>query len=79
MTDETKRKFYDRIGVPVVIGCVDGTHVKLLGPSQHEAVYVNRKSYHSLNVQLICDFDLRIMNAVIKHPGSAHDARILRE
>jgi hypothetical protein len=53
VTDETKRKFYDRFGVPVVIGCVDGTHVKLLRPSQHEADYVNRKGYHSLNVQLI--------------------------
>lgn len=77
--DATKRQFFDRFGMPGVIGCVDGTHVRIVCPSQYEGVYVCRKGYHSINIQLICDYNLKILNTVIKHPGSAHDARILRE
>ncbi|KAJ8933071.1 hypothetical protein NQ314_014225 [Rhamnusium bicolor] len=40
---------------------------------------VNRKQYHSLNVQLICDENLKIMNVVARFPGSAHDAHIWRQ
>lgn len=36
----------------------------------------NRKGYFSLNVQAICDADLRFMNVVARWPGSAHDATI---
>lgn len=36
----------------------------------------NRKGYFSLNVQAICDADLKFMNVVARWPGSAHDATI---
>ena len=58
---------------------IDCTHVKIVSPRQYEKVYVNRKGYHSIHVQLVCDADLKIINAVVKMPGSAHDARIVRE
>ena len=44
-TDECatiKNEFYLRGGFPCVIGCADGTRVKLQAPSQHENNYVNR-------------------------------------
>ena len=50
-----KEGFFRKGGFPGVIGCVDGTHVRVQGPSQNEADYVNRKGYHSINVQAICD------------------------
>lgn len=37
-----------------VIACVDGTHIKIQAPSDHEADYINRKNYHSMNVQVNC-------------------------
>ena len=46
-----KNEFYLRGGFPCVIGCVDGTHVRLQAPSQHESNYVNREGFHSINVQ----------------------------
>ena len=66
-------------GFPNVIGCVDVTHVTLQAPVINEHEYVNRSGRHSINVQLICDAELRILNCVVNYPGSVHDARILRE
>ena len=45
---QTKRGFYDKGGFPGVISCVDGTHVKIQGPTENENDYVNRKGFHSL-------------------------------
>ena len=39
-------------GFPNVIGCVDGTHIPIIAPSVDEVDYVNRKSFHSINVQV---------------------------
>lgn len=47
--------FFEKTGFPGVIGCVDGSHVKIIKPSidvQH--LYYNRKGYHSLNVMVVC-------------------------
>ncbi|XP_057189413.1 putative nuclease HARBI1, partial [Triplophysa rosa] len=67
------------LGFPNVIGCIDGTHIPIIAPSQNEADYVNRKSIHSINVQIICDAAHIITNVEAKWPGSVHDSRIYRE
>lgn len=41
-----------------------------------ENIYVNRKNYHSINVQLICDSNLRIININARYPGSTQDSFI---
>lgn len=53
--DEVKRGLYNIAGFPCAIGCIDGTHVRIKGPSENEPDYVNRKGYHSINVQGICN------------------------
>ena len=52
-----KNEFYLRGGFPCVIGFVDGTHVRLQAPSQHKNNYVNRKGFHSINVQGVCNHE----------------------
>ena len=39
-------------GMPGVIGAIDGTHVRVQRPSVNEQDYVNRKGFHSINVQV---------------------------
>ena len=46
-----------------------------LGENEH--VYVNRKSYYSINVQLMCDSHYKITNVVARWAGNTHDQRIL--
>ena len=44
-------------GFPNVNGAIDGTHIRIQAPTSDEASYVNRKGYHSINVQAVCDVD----------------------
>lgn len=71
-----KRAFYEIAGLPNVIGAIDCTHVRLKPPSVNDYAYVNRKNYHSINVQIISDAKLRLLNVVARWPGSTHDAFI---
>ncbi|KAJ1107305.1 hypothetical protein NDU88_004697 [Pleurodeles waltl] len=64
--------------IPNIIGAIDGTPVSLFPPSRSEQVYRNRKSYHSMNVQMVCLADQYISHDNAKFPGSVHDAYILR-
>ena len=74
-----QQRFYERSGFPLVIGCIDGTHVPILAPPQNEDVFMNRKNFHSINIQAICDSDLKFIDIVAKWPGSTHDAFIWRQ
>ncbi|XP_030267133.1 putative nuclease HARBI1 isoform X2 [Sparus aurata] len=51
----------------------------ITAPSHNEADYVNRKSIHSINVQIVCDAAYIISNVEAKWSGSVHDSRIYRE
>ena len=51
-----KAKFARLAGFPSVIGCIDGTHVRIQRPTSNEHEYVNRKNYHSINVQVAFNF-----------------------
>ena len=40
------------VGFPNVLGCVDGTFVRIIAPSENEPDFLNRKGFNSLNVQV---------------------------
>lgn len=54
---DIKQGFFDNGGFPGVVGCIDGTHVRISAPSHDEPSFVNRKGYHSINTQAICDHE----------------------
>ncbi|KAK4326393.1 hypothetical protein Pmani_003109 [Petrolisthes manimaculis] len=64
---------------PGVVGVIDGSHIRIVAPKEYEAEYVNRKNYHSINIQLVFDAQYRILDVVAQWPGSVHDSRIWNE
>ncbi|KAK3861118.1 hypothetical protein Pcinc_032881 [Petrolisthes cinctipes] len=76
---QTSAQAFSRVSnFPRVIGAIDGTHVAIKAPSIDEAIYINRKRFHSLNVQVVCDGNGLIINYSARFPGSTHDAYIWR-
>ncbi|KAB0793157.1 hypothetical protein PPYR_12777 [Photinus pyralis] len=72
-----QREFFNIASFPRVVGVIDCTHIKIdsLGGEDPE-IFRNRKGYFSINVQMICDANLKIMNVVARWPGSSHDSTI---
>ncbi|XP_059062811.1 putative nuclease HARBI1 [Achroia grisella] len=74
---EGAENFYRIAGFPRVLGAIDCTHIRIQSPCQTIGEeFRNRKGYFSLNVQAVCDAELRLMNVVARWPGSTHDATI---
>ena len=52
VANRMKEKFYLLGRFPGVIGDVDDTHVPIIALAEDEHLYVNRKSFNSINVQV---------------------------
>ncbi|CAH2090619.1 unnamed protein product [Euphydryas editha] len=74
----TSNYVYQRYGFPNVLGAVDGTHIKIAQPKEYHASYINRKGFHSIQTQLVCDHKLKFIHAYCGEAGSVHDARVFR-
>lgn len=48
-----KGRFMEMTGFPGAIGAIDCTHVAIIAPEVEEHNYLNRKGFHSKNVQLV--------------------------
>lgn len=59
---DVSNRFYNIAKFPKVIGCVDGTHIRIQSPGGDDAeIYRNRKGFFSFNVQVVwylCNFIL---------------------
>ncbi|KAK3882774.1 hypothetical protein Pcinc_012853 [Petrolisthes cinctipes] len=78
-TPAEKGKIWEVAGFPEVVGAIDGTHIGIVKPSEFEVEYVNRKRYHSINVQVVFDAKHNIIDLETRWPGSVHDSCILNE
>ena len=74
---KTKLDFYEVAGFPGVLGCIDCTHIPIIAPSDDEYAYANRKGFHSVNVQAICNANMEFTNVTARWPGGSHDSCIL--
>ena len=74
----TQQKFYEKSGFLQVIGCIDGTHIPILAPSQNGDIYVNRKNPHSINNQVICDANLKFIDIVVRQHSRCFHVEAVR-
>ena len=77
---KVKNEFHQIAGFPGVLGCVDGSHIPIIAPSgEDEYAYVNRKKFHSINIQAVCDTNMCFCDIFARCPGSAHDSFVMRQ
>ncbi|XP_018404575.1 PREDICTED: putative nuclease HARBI1 [Cyphomyrmex costatus] len=72
-------KFKENSKFPNTIGAIDGTHIQIVAPKENAVDYINRKGYHSIQLQVVCDYKALITHCYVGHPGSVHDQRIFRQ
>ena len=53
VTDKTQAYFFSKYKIPGVVGCISGTHIKIVRPQEDDSMYSNRKGEHSLNVMMV--------------------------
>ncbi|XP_037934599.1 putative nuclease HARBI1 isoform X2 [Teleopsis dalmanni] len=72
----SKRHFMQKFGIPGVVGCVDGTHIRMTKPHRDHHLFYNRKGYFSINAMIICDYKMTIRAVNARRAGSSHDSLI---
>nr|XP_054597199.1 uncharacterized protein LOC129163470 [Nothobranchius furzeri] len=60
-------------------GCVDGSHIPCMPPSDGYRNFMNRKRWPSYVLQGVCDDKYCFWSVSCNMPGSAHDANALRQ
>ncbi|KAF2894582.1 hypothetical protein ILUMI_11592 [Ignelater luminosus] len=71
--------FHERShGFPGVVGARDGCHIPIKQTVNNAHDYYNRKQFHSIILQGICDHRKVFLNIHVGMPGRVHDARVLR-
>ncbi|XP_066596902.1 putative nuclease HARBI1 [Prorops nasuta] len=74
----TMARIKQQYGFPKVVGAIDGTHISIAAPKENPEAYVNRKGYHFLQLQAVCDETLKFIHVYCGEVGSVHDMRIFR-
>ncbi|XP_067210373.1 putative nuclease HARBI1 [Linepithema humile] len=72
---ETIRRNY---GFPGVIDAIDGTHIKIIAPRESSDFYINRKGFHSIQLQIVCNERLQFIHCYAGEAGNVHDMRAFR-
>ncbi|XP_012060382.1 PREDICTED: putative nuclease HARBI1 [Atta cephalotes] len=72
------RKFERVYGFPNVISTIDGIHIKICAPKEDPDLYINRKGFHSMNVQVVCESHELFIYCYAGYVGSVHDTKVFR-
>ncbi|XP_006642730.1 putative nuclease HARBI1 isoform X2 [Lepisosteus oculatus] len=76
---QCRDEFYRVAGVPNVLGVVDCVHIAIKAPNAEDLSYVNRKGFHSINCQLVCDPRGLLLSAETHWPGGLQDTAIFQQ
>jgi len=67
-----------RFELPDIAGAIDGAHIPIITPREDAFDYFSRHQQHDIIVQGVVDGTGKFFDTVAIFPGSAHDARVLR-
>lgn len=77
-TARMEQDFYNKYGVPGVIGVIDGSHIPTYkySPNGERSSFYNRKGWKSIILQAIVDARGRFVNIDVGEKGSRHEAYV---
>ncbi|XP_059916153.1 uncharacterized protein LOC132464015 [Gadus macrocephalus] len=73
------RRFEQKFNIPQIIGCIDGTHIPVLPPSDGYQEFANCEGWPSYVLQAVVDDMYRFWNINCKMPGWTYDDNVLRQ
>ncbi|KAM9836070.1 putative nuclease HARBI1 [Aulostomus maculatus] len=74
---ESFQEFQRVAGFPGVVGVLDYVQVAIKAPNSEDSSYVNKKGFHSVGCQLVCDARGLLLSAETHWPGGLKDADVL--
>lgn len=77
-SEVTKQFYHQKYNFKDVIGVIDGTHLRIDRPPEQQDSYYNRHDFFSLQCQVVCNHNYKILDFHLGFPGSVHDARVFR-
>ena len=63
------QSFVTRNNFPGIIGAIDGRRIPIIAPNEYHDNFINRKSFHSIVLQVVCDERMIFLDIVIGWPG----------
>lgn len=75
--EESFQEFQAVAGFPSVLGVLDCVQVTIKSPNSEDYSYLNRKGYHSIGCQLVCNSRGLLLSAETHWPGGLKDTEIL--
>lgn len=78
-TDQSFQEFQRVAGFPGVLGVLDCVQVAIKAPNSEDLSYVNRKGFHSVGCQLVCNARGLLLSAETYWPGGLKDTEVLQQ
>ncbi|XP_061071714.1 uncharacterized protein LOC133105555 [Conger conger] len=75
---QVQQDFLAVAGFPGVVGALGCTHIAIRRPETNPNLYVNRRLFYSMNLQVTTTADCRISSAVARFPGSFSCSHVLQ-
>jgi hypothetical protein len=72
------KQFEDMSSFPLVVGAVDGCHIRIKAPKENPEDYINRKDYHSIILQGFVDSRYLFRDIFVGWTGKSHDSRVFK-
>ncbi|EYC38806.1 hypothetical protein Y032_0693g1586 [Ancylostoma ceylanicum] len=68
-----QRRVLEKHGLPGIVGAIDGSNVQIIGPSESEDSYVNRKAFYSIDMAAIFGAVARLLPRLSCLQGIAYE------
>lgn len=77
--DAIAKGFHQRCGFPGVVGAIGCTHIPIREPTKNRESYINKEGSFSMQLQVVCDDQLKFLHVHTGCPGAMHNTNIFKQ